>query len=272
MIEVRRVFDAPRALVWAAWTDPAQLPLWWGRRGWHIDPATLLLEPRPRRAPASRLGQQGIGERMTIDGVFDEDVAPEHMSFTHADARTVVTFTDLGGRTELIVRHAQGMSDPLRRRATTGIRSAFDRLPSTCSTPTKRSTHEHHHTHGHRRRLRDDLDGPTIDRARHFYGEVLGLEESTQWGELPAFERSRPAASPSPSADVSAFGQEALGQPAAARAAGRGHACRPRGARGPWGELQQATRSTPASASMAIFHDPDGNALMFHHRYAPRDR
>ena len=129
MIEVRRVFDAPRALVWEAWTDPAQLPAWWGRRGWNIDPATLVLDLRP----GGRLHHVSIneesGERMTIDGIFDELVAPERMSFTHAGARSVVTFTDLGdGRTELVVRSTQRISDALRRRATAGLHSAFDRL------------------------------------------------------------------------------------------------------------------------------------------------
>jgi hypothetical protein len=28
-----RVFDAPRRMVWEAWTDPKQLVLWWGPRG-----------------------------------------------------------------------------------------------------------------------------------------------------------------------------------------------------------------------------------------------
>ena len=28
-----RVFDAPRRMVWEAWTDPKQLVLWWGPKG-----------------------------------------------------------------------------------------------------------------------------------------------------------------------------------------------------------------------------------------------
>jgi uncharacterized protein YndB with AHSA1/START domain len=129
VIEVRRVFDAPRALVWAAWTDPAQLPAWWGRRGWHIDPTTLILDVRPGGRLHHVSVHEDTGERMTIDGVFDEVVQGERLSFTHADARSVVTFTELGdGRTELVVRSDQRMSDALRRRATAGLRSAFDRL------------------------------------------------------------------------------------------------------------------------------------------------
>ena len=129
MIEVRRVFDAPRALVWAAWTDPAQLPAWWGRRGWHIDPTTLILDVRPGGRLHHVSVHEDTGERMTIDGVFDEVVPGERLSFTHADARSVVTFTELGdASTELVVRSNQRMSDALRRRAIAGMGSAFDRL------------------------------------------------------------------------------------------------------------------------------------------------
>ena len=128
MIEVRRVFEAPRALVWAAWTDPAQLPAWWGRRGWHIDPTTLVIDARPGGRLHHVSVHEDTGERMTLDGVFDEVVQGERLSFTHADARSVVTFTELDGRTELVVRSDQRMSDALRRQATAGMASAFDRL------------------------------------------------------------------------------------------------------------------------------------------------
>src|SRR5438046_10762541 len=32
-IVLTRVFDAPRRMVWEAWTDPKQLVLWWGPKG-----------------------------------------------------------------------------------------------------------------------------------------------------------------------------------------------------------------------------------------------
>ena len=129
MIEVRRVFHAPPALVWAAWTDPAQLPAWWGRRGWHIEPTTLVLDVRPGGRLHHVSVQEDTGERMTLDGAFDEVVEHERLSFTHADGRSVVRFTDLGdGRTELVLRSDQRMSDALRRQATAGLGGAFDRL------------------------------------------------------------------------------------------------------------------------------------------------
>ena len=33
-LKFERVFDAPRALVWKAWTDPEIMKKWWGPRGW----------------------------------------------------------------------------------------------------------------------------------------------------------------------------------------------------------------------------------------------
>ncbi len=32
-IVISRLFDAPREMVWAAWTDPKQVALWWGPNG-----------------------------------------------------------------------------------------------------------------------------------------------------------------------------------------------------------------------------------------------
>ena len=32
-ITITRAFDAPRELVWRAWTEPEHLARWWGTRG-----------------------------------------------------------------------------------------------------------------------------------------------------------------------------------------------------------------------------------------------
>lgn len=32
-LSLSRVFDAPRALVWQAWTDPNHIEQWWGPHG-----------------------------------------------------------------------------------------------------------------------------------------------------------------------------------------------------------------------------------------------
>ncbi len=42
---ISRTFDAPRALVWKAWTEPEQLAQWWGPKGCTIRVAKFDLRP-----------------------------------------------------------------------------------------------------------------------------------------------------------------------------------------------------------------------------------
>jgi uncharacterized protein YndB with AHSA1/START domain len=45
-IVMTRVFDAPRTLVWEAWTDPAQVPQWMlGPEGWTMPVCEIDLRP-----------------------------------------------------------------------------------------------------------------------------------------------------------------------------------------------------------------------------------
>jgi uncharacterized protein YndB with AHSA1/START domain len=46
-LAVSRVFDAPRALVFEAFTDPDQLATWWGPRGNTLLPGETVLDVRP---------------------------------------------------------------------------------------------------------------------------------------------------------------------------------------------------------------------------------
>jgi uncharacterized protein YndB with AHSA1/START domain len=44
-LELQRVFDAPRDLLWQAWTDPAHLAHWWGPAGYQIEVLRMDLRP-----------------------------------------------------------------------------------------------------------------------------------------------------------------------------------------------------------------------------------
>ncbi len=116
----------------------------------------------------------------------------------------------------------------------------------------------------------DFVTVPTRDfeKASEFYENVLGLERSAQWGKMPAAEFETGTLT------IAVMQSDAFGmtfQPhthpialqvedvEAARA-----------------ELEAQGVVFPAETidsgvcHMAVFSDPDGNALMFHHRYAPR--
>lgn len=105
------------------------------------------------------------------------------------------------------------------------------------------------------------------EAAAEFYGSVLGLPLSKRWGEMPAgeFETGNLTIAVMQS---DAFGIEfrANNHPIAL------HVDDVEKARG---ELEaQGVTFVPETVDsgvchMAYFADPDGNALMLHHRYAP---
>jgi uncharacterized protein YndB with AHSA1/START domain len=123
VIEITRVFDAPRERVWRAWTEPEQLVRWWGKRGWTAQLDSIAMDVRPGGAFRVVTVNDSDGREMVNDGVYLEVVEPERLSFGDAS----VTFTDLGdGRTRMDFR--TGVREDVRAAAIAGLGSAFDRL------------------------------------------------------------------------------------------------------------------------------------------------
>ncbi len=112
---------------------------------------------------------------------------------------------------------------------------------------------------------------PTRDfgKASEFYGDVLGLERSKQWGEMPAaeFETGNLTLAVMQS---DAFGIEFArhGHPIALHVSDVAAARAELESRGVQfhGDIVDS-----GVCHMAYFTDPDGNALMFHARYAPAE-
>lgn len=105
----RREFDAPRDLVFAAFTDPKHLSQWWGPNGFTT--TTLSFDMRPggvwrfiMHGPDGRDYQN----RITYDAI----VRPERIVYHHGGGddvepvqfRQTITFEDLGGRTRIVWR------------------------------------------------------------------------------------------------------------------------------------------------------------------------
>jgi uncharacterized protein YndB with AHSA1/START domain len=134
-ITITRVLDAPRELVWNAWTQPDQLAQWWGPEGWNTPLENITMEVRP--GGAFRVTQfSDDGTEMTVQGVYREVVEPERLVLDepaedswHEGATSVVTFTDLGdGRTEMVVQTTIHTTDEMRATAQAGMERTFDRL------------------------------------------------------------------------------------------------------------------------------------------------
>lgn len=134
-ITITRVFDAPRELVWKAWTEPDQLAQWWGPPGWTTPLDTITMDVRP--GGAFRLtGISEDGTEMPQEGVYREVVEPERLVLEepakhnwHESAVSVITLTDLGdGRTEMVSHMTIQTTDEMRARAEAGIAGSLDRL------------------------------------------------------------------------------------------------------------------------------------------------
>jgi uncharacterized protein YndB with AHSA1/START domain len=118
-ITITRIFDAPRELVWRAWTEPERLATWWGKRGWNAKLDSIVIDARPGGL-FSVTTVNAEGAEMTTEGIFAEVVEPERLAFTGGR----VTLTELpGGRTRMVFR-----TTVTSAAAEGGIRSAFERL------------------------------------------------------------------------------------------------------------------------------------------------
>ena len=75
-IVITRAFDAPRALVFDAWTKPALLKRWWGAPGWSLPVCEIDLRVGGAWRYVMR-NERGI--EMTLRGVYREIVRPERL-------------------------------------------------------------------------------------------------------------------------------------------------------------------------------------------------
>ena len=105
-LEMERHYDAPRALVFAAWTEPERMKHWWGPADWTIP----FSEADLRRGGAFRYKMRSPeGDEHIVEGTIDE-IDPPGLYVTvselggdgaHPPVRvvTTVTFEDREGGT-----------------------------------------------------------------------------------------------------------------------------------------------------------------------------
>ena len=102
-----RTFDAPRALVWRAWTEPENLIMWWGPRGF----TNTFHEIDVRPGGVWRFIMHGPdGTDYPNESVFVEVVDRERVVFDHLEPvhrfRMTITLADDGGKTRVTWRMA----------------------------------------------------------------------------------------------------------------------------------------------------------------------
>lgn len=99
-LTLTRVFNAPRAIVFKAWTEAERLAQWWGPKGFDFVVATMDLRPGGAFHYCMR-GPNGM--EMWGKLVYEEVVAPERLVFINS-------FSDKDGR---LTRHPMSATWPL---------------------------------------------------------------------------------------------------------------------------------------------------------------
>ena len=114
-VVITRVFDAPRDLVWKAWTDPAMMAQWFGPRGF----TSTVPEFDLRVGGVLRIVMHGMGNDHPMKGVFLEVEPPSRLKFSSIavdndgnhllEGETTVTLIEAGGKTAMtLTSHAVG--------------------------------------------------------------------------------------------------------------------------------------------------------------------
>jgi uncharacterized protein YndB with AHSA1/START domain len=134
---ITRIFDAPRHLVFQAWTEPDRAARWWGPQGF----ITTYCDMDVRQGGAFRVCVRSpAGVEHWKQGIYREVVAPERLVFTFAwedadaegkpghQTQVTVTFAAHGDKTELTLRQAVFETVATRDEHQRGWTSTLQRL------------------------------------------------------------------------------------------------------------------------------------------------
>ncbi|TDV45479.1 SRPBCC family protein [Actinophytocola oryzae] len=134
-LTITRVFDAPRELVFAAWTEPDQLVRWFGPKGFTTPSCTVKLVEGGAWRTCIR---DADGVEHWSGGVYHEITPPERLVFSFAwdeptggpghDTLVTITFDDRDGKTEMTFHQAIFRTAGERDGHEEGWRETFDDL------------------------------------------------------------------------------------------------------------------------------------------------
>jgi uncharacterized protein YndB with AHSA1/START domain len=145
---IERIFDAPRELVWKAWTDPEHFMRWWGPKGFTTPFCKIDLRVGGKYLNCMRSPE---GQDFWSTGVYREIVEPERIvctdSFADAEGNVVpathygmsadiplemlvtVTFEELeGSKTRMTLRHVGLPEGEMKDLTGAGWNESFDKL------------------------------------------------------------------------------------------------------------------------------------------------
>jgi uncharacterized protein YndB with AHSA1/START domain len=149
-LTITRVFDAPRELVWKAWTEPDFLKRWWGPRVFTAPTVEIDFRVGGRFLGSMQSPEFNDGKEIWSTGTYREIVPLERIVVTDsfADEKgnvvpashygmegafplemlVTVTFEDIGGKTKMTLRHSGLPAGEHMEGASTGWNESFDKL------------------------------------------------------------------------------------------------------------------------------------------------
>lgn len=149
VLVIERIFDAPRELVWKAWTDPELAKRWWGPKAFTAPSVEMDFRVGGKALLAMQSPEFNDGRPIWSTGVYREIVPLERIvmtdSFADEDGNVVpathygmgsdfplemlvtVTFEDLDGKTKMTLRH-EGLPAGDKDGAGVGWNESFDKL------------------------------------------------------------------------------------------------------------------------------------------------
>ena len=146
-LTITRIFDAPRELVWKAWTDPEQVKRWWGPRGFTAPFCEIDLQVGGTylycmRSPEGRdyWGTGVYREIVPLERIVSTDSFADEkgnvVSATYYDMSpdyplellVTVTFEEHEGKTKLTLKHVGFPSGEERDNARDGWSTSLDKL------------------------------------------------------------------------------------------------------------------------------------------------
>jgi uncharacterized protein YndB with AHSA1/START domain len=143
---ITRVFDAPRELVWKAWTEPERVKQWWGPKTYTAPACNIDLRTGGKYLKCMRSPE---GLECWTTGVYREIVEPERIAYTNSfadekgnvvpathygmsvdfplEVEMTVTFDVQKGKAKITLHHA-GVPAVMLELARAGWNESFDKL------------------------------------------------------------------------------------------------------------------------------------------------
>lgn len=126
---IARTFDAPRNLVFEAWTRAEHLSRWFCPNNFRVSSCQMDF----RVGGKYRLCMSGFDREHWVSGEYREIVAPERIVFVGSlddgnEVVTAVTFTDLGSKTRLVVHQTFSIETDSTRGARQGWTETLEHL------------------------------------------------------------------------------------------------------------------------------------------------